>query len=1086
MEKKRFRVPASFPVPIYLWKIMHLCIFFLFLFVASSFATAMPTDTNNPLEQPQQGTVSGKVSDPTGEPIPGATVVVKGTTNGTITDFDGNFTLTNVPPDASLQFSFVGMTTQEVLIGDRSTVNVTLEEQSIGLEEVVAIGYGVQKKKLVTGSTVQVSGEDIERLNTISPMQALQSNSPGLNITETSGEPGAGFKVNIRGIGTMGNSQPLYIVDGVPRNDINYLPPSDIASIDILKDAASAAIYGARAANGVILVTTKKGSKTDKIALNYEGYYGLQNVYKILPLLNAREYMMIQDEANINSGLKPNNWNEILAPGDFERIQNGEWNGTNWLKEIKNKNAPTQTHAITISGGNEASVFSMGLTYTSQEGIFGKPVQSDFERYSFRINSEHTIFRSASSDFDILKIGENLSYTFRTTHGIGTGNMWWNDISNTAKALPVLPMFATDPDDEAFPYHYSIPFNTNYSNPVAAMIYQRGNNLSKNHNLNGNVYLALQPIQGLVFRSSFSASPSYNSYRAWTPSFALGPVATADNNITVQNMGGGLGWMFENTLNYNFDLQEDHTFDVLVGTSAERYGLGEELNTSNVGNVFNDFEHAYIDNANIPTNASIGGNPWDKGGILSYFGRVNYDFRETYLLSLIMRADGSSNFPRGNRWGYFPSVSAGWVITNESFAETVKPTIDFLKLRASWGQNGNQSIPGFQYISLTSFNTSDTPANYYFGTSKGTASLGAFPANIPTFDLKWETSEQLNIGLDARALNSRLSVAFDYYIKTTKDWLVDAPILASWGVTDAPYINGGEIENKGFELGLGWNDGIGEDIRYSVNANMSYNQNEVTKIENSQGIINATDVKIWGNGTYIARAQVGYPIGYFIGYQTDGIFQTREEITNYTNSEGVVIMPDAQPGDVRFVDTDDNGAINELDKVKIGDPNPKLIYSLNLVLDFKGFDFSLTTYGVAGNQIARSWHDAGGPQDNYTTEILGRWHGEGTSNSIPRVLNGSSINQQYFSDLQVEDGAYLRIQNVTVGYDFKKLLINLPFEQLRFYVTGQNLYTFTDYSGMDPAIGTSTDDDNWGWVRGVDLGYYPNPRTIMIGASIKF
>jgi len=1073
MENKRLGVSEFLCILNKFWKYIPAAIFFLILTVVPIITTAQATRT-----------VTGKVSDPTGGSIPGVSIVIKGTTTGTVTDFDGNYTLNNVPANATLTYSFVGMAAQDVVIGERAVVNVTLEEQTIGLEEVVAIGYGVQKKKLVTGATIQVSGEDLERLNTISPMQALQSNSPGLNITEISGEPGSGFKVNIRGVGTLWNSQPLYIVDGVPRDNINYLPPSDIESIDILKDAASAAIYGARAANGVILVTTRKGSKNDKIALGYEGYYGVQNVYKILPLLNAKEYIMIQDEANVNSGMNPNKWNDARAPGDYQRITSGQWNGTNWLKEIRKENAPTQSHAITISGGNAASVFAMGLTYTSQEGIFGKPVQSSFDRYSFRVNSEHTIFRS-DNNFDILKIGENLSYTFRTTHGIGTGNMWWNDISNTAKALPVLPMFSTDKEDKASPYHYSIPFNTNYSNPVAAMIYQRGYNLSKNHNLNGNVYLALQPIKGLTFRTNFSVSPNYNSYRSWTPKYALGPVATATDNRTVQNMSIGLGWMFENTLNYNFDLG-DNSFDVLVGTSAERYGLGENLNTSNVGNVFNDFEHAYITNANIPTNASISGNDLGEGGILSYFGRINYDFRETYMMSLIMRADGSSNFPKGNRWGFFPSVSAGWVITNETFAETWNPAIDFFKIRASWGQNGNQQIPGFQYLSLISFNSSDFPANYYFGTGKGSAALGAFPPNIPTFDLKWETSEQLDIGFDARLINSRLSAAFDYYVKTTKDWLVDAPILASYGVISAPYINGGEIVNKGVELGLGWNDGIGEDIRYSINANVSYNDNEVTKIENSEGKINANGVKLWGNGTYIARAQIGYPVGYFFGYKTAGIFQNAAEIANYKNSKGTVIMPNAQPGDVKFVDLNDDGIISELDKSQIGDPNPDFVFSLNLGLNFKGFDFSVNTYGVAGNQIARSWHDAGGPQDNYTTEILGRWHGEGTSNRIPRVQNGSSINQQYFSDLQVENGDYLRIQNLTVGYDFKRLFNGLPFEQLRFYVTGQNLYTFTKYSGMDPSIGTSTDETSAGWVKGVDLGYYPNPRTLMIGASIKF
>jgi TonB-linked SusC/RagA family outer membrane protein len=647
-------------------------------------------------------------------------------------------------------------------------------------------------------------------------------------------------------------------------------------------------------------------------------------------------------------------------------------------------------------------------------------------------------------------------------------------------------MYASDPDDPSFPYHQAIPWSTNFSNPNATMQYQRGSGESKGFNLNANAYLEIQPIKGLKYKSSFSISPSYGTWRSWSPTYYLGPVNQRLTNSVTQNSDGGLGgWIFENTLNYQFSLKAVHNFNILAGMSAERWGLGEHVGVSNSNSVFNDFEHAWINNANIPGTSSISGYPWGKGGVLSYFGRINYDYKETYLLTLVIRSDASSNFAKGHRWGTFPSVSAGWVVSNESFMASTKSIINSLKIRGSWGQNGNQSIPGFQYISQIAYNTDNTRANYYFDANKVNPTTGAYPLNIPTFDLKWETSEQLDLGFDARFLNSKLTLVFDFYTKKTKDWLVDAPILASWGVDNAPYINGGEIMNKGIEIALGWNDNIG-DFTYSINGNMSYNHNEVTKIKNSQGIINANNVKLWGNGPYVARAEVGYPVGYFWGYKTLGVFQTSAEVSAYRNSAGKVIMPNALPGDVIFVDTDDNGVIDDEDKVMIGDPNPDFIYGLNLACGYKGFDLSVSTYGVAGNQIARCWHDAGQGDANYTTEILNRWHGEGTSNTIPRVTAGSSINFQYTSDLQIENGDYLRISNLTLGYDFKKLIKALPLQQLRLFFTVQNLYTFTKYSGMDPEVGTSTDDSSYGWCKGLDLGFYPSPRTVMIGASVKF
>jgi TonB-dependent starch-binding outer membrane protein SusC len=1032
----------------------------------------------------QEKTVTGTIYGENNATLPGATIQVKGTTIGTVSDASGKFTL-QVPATAEiLTFSFIGMDSQEIPIGKLTQFNVTLVPASVGLEGLVVVGYGVQKKKLVTGSTVEIKGDAITKRNTVSPMTALQSLTTGINITKVSGEPGAGFKVNIRGVGTIGNSQPLYVVDGNIRGDINYLDPSDIQSIDVLKDAASAAIYGARAANGVILVTTKQG-KTNSMEVSYDGYYGVQNLYKTLPLLNANEYLMIQNEGRINSNLAPygpSDYENLLDPESYQQLVDGTWNGTNWLEEMTNKNAPIQSHSINITGGGASSVYSLGLSYTSQEGILGYPVQSNYDRYTFRVNSEHVILRK---NFDIIKFGENILFTYTENHGIATGNMWWNDVYSAIQTNPVLPMYATDPSDPAYPYHQAIPWNTNTSNPNANMTY-RGQTENKGTNTNGNIYLEIQPIKGLVFRSAFSINPSSSSYRAYTPVYYLGPVNQALNNQVTQNSSGGLGsWMFQNTLDYRFSVKAVHHFDVLAGMSAEKYGLGTNLGTTNINSVFNDFEHAYIDNANIAATASISGSPWGQGALASYFGRINYDYDEKYLLTLVLRADGSSNFADGNRWGTFPSVSAGWVLSKESFMESTKSIFNFLKVRGSWGQNGNQSIPAFQYVSQIAYNTNSTRANYYFGSDKLTPTNGAYPLNIPTYDLKWETSQQLDFGFDARLLNSRLSLVFDWYNKTTKDWLVPAPILASWGVDNAPYINGGEITNKGIEIALGWNDNIG-DLTYGVSGNMSFNNNEVTKIENSQQLINATNVKLWGNGPYVARAEVGYPVGYFWGYKTDGLFQNLSDVANYKNAEGVVIMPNALPGDVKFVDTDGNGVIEDADKVMIGDPNPDLIYSLNMNLGYKGFDFLISFYGVSGNQIAYDWHDAGSPQNNYTTEILGRWHGEGTSNRIPRVTDGSSINQQYTSDLQIQDGSYLRISNLTIGYDFKTLFNSVPLKQMRIFFAAQNLYTFTKYSGMDPAIGTSTDDSAFGWARGVDLGFYPAPRTYMLGLSLKF
>lgn len=1028
-----------------------------------------------PLEAAQQ-TVTGTVTDENGQPLQGVNVQVQGTTLGTSTNQSGQFTL-SVAPGAQLTFSYIGYLSQTVTASSTS-MQITLQEDINVLDELVVVGYGTQKKKLTTGATVQVSGEDLQKLSTSSVMSALQSQSPGVQIVQSSGMPGEGFKVTIRGLGTIGNSAPLYVIDGVAGGDINTLNPADVASIDILKDAASAAIYGSRAANGVILVTTKQG-KAGKVSLSYDGYVGWQNVYKMPSILNAKEYMTIMNEVRFNEGQAQYDWAAVI-PKQYEQIQNGSWNGTNWLKEIENKDALTQNHAFNLTGGNEQSKFSLGYSFSGEEGIFGKPTEPKFNRHNLRLNSDHVLLKN--EDFDVIKIGENLTYSYNNRNGIGIGNIYWNDIHNTIIGNPLLPAYNENGGYYDHPSKVADGWTLDGAtvNPLASMVYNRGLNLSKNHSLMANAYAEIQPIKNLKFRSSFGYRMSSNSYRQYTPPYHLSTTSSNPEDDVSQSQGSGYSYTFENTLNYVWYLQDRHQFDALIGTSIEKWGMGSGLNVTNSGSLFpNSWKNAWITNTPTisGTNTIIGGAPWGRGALNSYFGRLNYNFDETYMASVILRADGSSNFAKGERWGYFPSVAAGWVITNESFMQN-STWADFLKLRASWGQNGNASIDPFQYLATVAF---DTRNGYYFGNNKNNLITGAYADILPNPDITWETSEQLNIGLDARFLANRLGLTFDFYKKTTKDWLVQAPVLASYG-TAAPFINGGDIENKGVELGLTWNE-TKNDFRYGISLNASYNKNRVTRIANSEGIIHGPENVLSQGTKEMYRAQVGYPIGYFYGFQTAGIFQNEQQIQEYRN-QGIGILSNAQPGDVIFVDRDGDGSITDNDKTLIGNPHPDITGGLNVNFGYKGFDLSITATGAFGHQIAKSYRSfADSPLQNYTTEVFRRWHGEGTSNKYPRLTMGSHTNSQYISDLYIENGDYVKIQNVTFGYSLKSLFPQMPFSQARIYFTGQNLFTITGYSGMDPEIGYG---DERSWVSGIDVGFYPTPRTYLIGVNLTF
>ena len=1023
----------------------------------------------------QNVNLQGTVVDDSGSPLPGVTIVVKGTMEGTISDIDGSFSFSDVSNDATLVFSFIGMRTQEVLVDGQSIINVTMEEEAIGIDEVVAIGYGVQKKKLTTGANINVGSDDLIQQSTSEALEAIQSQAPGVNIVQNSGMPGEGFKVNIRGLGTIGNSQPLYVIDGVAGGNINNLSPADIESIDVLKDAASAAIYGSRAANGVILVTTKQGRRGD-IQVTYDGYYGIQQIENMEQPLDAKQFMEIYNEERTVSGRDAIDFSSII-PDLYQKIQSGQWNGTNWLEEAYNKNAPIQNHAINIGGGSAQSVFSMGFSYASQEGVLGKPVEPNYERYTVRLNSDHSIYKK--NDLDIIKIGQTLNYSYSKKGGIAIGGMYYNDVRNLLVGNPLVPLYNSEgeyyaADDLAASGLAGL--SSRLYNPIAQMHLNRGMNESRNYNINSNAYLEIQPIRDLVFRSSYGYRYNGNSYRSYQPAYNLaGDVSLTPGRI-VQSSGNGHSWTFENTLNYRFK-SGDHNLDVLVGQSLEKWGLGTNMNVTNANPTFIGFEHAYLDNTDGLTTGvtSISGGPLDRGQLASFFGRINYDYAEKYLLTLVMRADGSSNFAKGNRWGYFPSVSAGWVMTEEDFMQN-NGFVDFLKLRVSWGQNGNSAIDPFQYLALVGF---DKDNNYRFGNNRDVMQLGGYPSILPNPDVSWETSEQLNIGVDANFLNSRLQLVADYYKKTTKDWLVRQPLPAIFGA-QAPYYNGGDIENKGVELSLRWNDRVGE-FSYGAHFNIAKNKNEVIRLGNASGFIQS-DGSIISQGTDpVWRVETGFPVGYFYGYKTVGIFQNQEEIDNWTQG---YLQENPQPGDVIFLDTNGDNNVTPDDKTMIGNPHPDVRIGFGINIEYKGFDFAVTAKGAFGQQILKSYRSfADNEFHNYTDRILTRWNGEGTSNLLPRLTAGNTTNRINISEIYIEDGDFVKIQNVTLGYDFKKLMPNVPLGQARLYVTARNLFTFTDYSGMDPEVGYGNEQP---FVSGIDLGFYPSPRSYMIGVNLKF
>lgn len=1010
--------------------------------------------------QTLQGVVTDQMS---GESLPGANIMVEGTTQGTISDMDGNYTLKLDPGSYTIIFSYVGYLQQSSIVtleeGQTMTLNMGLSPDITTFEEFVVIGYGTQKKKVVTGAISSVDAEEIASQPVVRVDQALQGRTPGVLVTNQSGQPGESPTIRIRGAGTTGNATPLYIVDGLQVSNIDYLNPGDIESIDVLKDAASAAIYGSRAANGVILITTK-GGEAGALQITYSAYQGIQNVSKTIDMLDANQYRELMNEGAENAGLS--------APFDLNEIP--QYN-TNWQESLFESNAPMFNHEVNVSGGNDKSTFSSSLSYFSQQGIIGGD-RSQFDRISARLNTSHEVT-------DFISFGNNLAYSHIENRGISSNTSFNGAYSSALNLDPLTPVFiedqntlsqapyATEPvvtSDDGSVYGISDYVGAEIVNPLALLETQTGQ--TRADKLIGNIYGVVEPIEGLKYRTSFGIDLSYVLFDSYRPLYYLnGAQLNVGKTSVSKNIDRFYKWQWDNTLSYERQIG-DHNFSILAGTAAEKFNF-ENLFGYNTDVPVNDPDNVYLNLATDTLWQANGGAAHNS--ISSVFGRIMYDYQSRYSFNATFRRDGSSRFGENNRYGNFPSVGASWIISEESFFPDLG-ALEILKLRASWGINGNEAIGGnHQYLS-----TINMSRGYIFG---GGRVVGASPSYLENADLRWEESEQLNIAMDFGAFSNRLTATLDYYVKTTNGLLERIPIPGHVG-NDPPFANVGSVENRGVEMSLNWRN-TSEDLSYSIGINGAYNKNTMTEIGNEEGVLPGAS---WAVAGMVTRTEEGLPIAYFWGYETDGIFQNQTEVFTHIGSTGDLLQPDAEPGDVRFVDVNKDGVINADDRTMIGNPTPDWTFGMNASANWRNFDFSMLLTGTYGNEIFNGMQRQDLRYTNRTTAMLDRWTGEGTSNTIPRYTWIDANNNYRVSDLYIEDGSYLRLKNIQIGYTLpESFLQRIRSNNWRIYVSAENLLTLTGYTGADPEIGAMSSFD-----IGIDRGIYPQARIFRLGTSISF
>ncbi len=1000
----------------------------------------MKTTTRATEAQPQEIKVSGTVKDKSG-PLPGVTIQIKNTFQGTSSDQHGNFSLTVPDLNVTLIFSFIGYLTQEIPLQGRSSIDVMMVQDVMNLDEVVVVGYGTQLKKDLTGAVSTVSSKEIQKLPVVGVQQALQGQVAGVQVTENYGTPGAGVQVRIRGIGTIGDSDPLYVIDGVSTKDgINSLNTNDIESISVLKDASAAAIYGARAANGVVLITTKKG-QSGVSQVQFNAQYGVQAISNKLDLLTADQYTEVMDEALKNDGLEPV-WNNP-----------GLGAGTDWQDVIFRK-AAFQKYDLSFTSGTDKTSYLLGLGYYGQDGIVN---YSDFKRYNIRFNLNSNVSKNfvVGTNMNLSRISEDLIDT--EINGV---------VRSAIFQPPTIPVYNEDGS-------YAGPGANegDAQNPLGMA--DRSDKTSVYDKLFGNLFASYQFTPSLQFKSSIGLNVYSLQTKDFDPTFSEGNANRLINCLTTQD-ADYFDVTWENTLDYTKNIQ-NHTINVLVGNTMQDAKTntltGYRENFSN-----NEGYLQYLDAGSANDKARGNLTEWS---LLSYFGRVNYDYAGKYLLSVNTRYDGSSRFGKNNRWGLFPSASAGWRISKESFFNV--PLIDDLKLRASWGQLGNQDIGLYAFTSTLQqiYYTLGIPQSVY---------VGYYPASDFNPDVKWETTTQLDFGIDMYAFDYRLYFSVDYYKKNTTDMLLTLPQPATSGFGSTGYENLGEVENKGWEFQAMWRDKIG-DVGYNLSANVTTSKNKVIGLGEYNDAI--TSGLFFDMST---RTEVGHSIREFYGYVTDGIFQNQSEIDAVNakaaelNGEGTVYQSLlTAPGDIRFKDLDGDGKITSEDRTFIGNPYPDLFFGFTAGVNYKGFDFSMTFQGQFGNEIynaTKFWLTNSGYNYNKGTDILERWTGEGTSDSEPRLTTLDPNQNSRGSDRYIEDGSYVRLKTLQLGYTLPESVAKKIFlKGARVFVTGTNLLTFTNYTGYDPEVGTARASLGDRTV-GFDEVTYPQNKSFVVGLNV--
>lgn len=998
--------------------------------------------------------IEGTVQDTSGNPLMGVSIVVKGTMKGASTDFDGNFTIANVKKGEVLVFSSVGFQNKEITIANATPLKVVLNEDAQALEEVVVIGYGTQKVSKISGSVSTVNKENLEKLNSVRADDALQGQASGVNVI-SSGSPGSKPTVLVRGIPSYTGTDPLVVIDGVSQtlDDLNSLNPSDIESMNVLKDAALSAIYGVKGGNGVIVVKTKSGKRNSKTQFSFNSSYGIQEVVKTVDVLNASEYVAILNEASANAG-QGIVFNDISGYGV----------GTNWQDEVL-KEAPIVTHNFTASGGSEKTSYFLSAGYLGQEGVVGGGDKSYFNRLNLTAN-----FNTDLSEK--LKFIINTSYANIKNSALSENNIT-SVLSNALNFDPTV-----SPYDKDGNFGISETITQEIINPLAKIndTYNKANT----NKLTGKLELQYDILENLKVTSRFGYTYvdvySKNFYplvyygvghNATNANKDLSAIVTTDDegnetsttNRVSEAKTNYFNYTYELYGNYNFNIGDDHTFETVLGFSIAK-STGENVTANAEGVPFNSWEYADVSAATGDSSSQTAGSWQYENRNLSYFTRINYDYLGRYLLSFTGRIDGSTSFGENNKFAFFPSASLGWLVSDEEFFTS--ETINYFKLRGSYGSVGNDNIS-------PQFSTISTFPKYTFD---GTIISGSTLASIPNADVSWENQIQYNIGFDAKLLDSKVTISADYFNKTVDDLLFNPTLSLYLGTPQYPTANIGKTSSYGIDASVGYKDTFGENFKFNTNISFTTSTNKVEEINNGDKYIDGASYGI--PSTVVTRFEEGYSPGYFYGYKTDGIFQNQSEINAHATQEG------AAPGDIRYVDVDNNGKIDADDRTKIGDPFPDFTLGWNLGLGYKNFDFSVFTYASVGGDVYRAY-ERNSTYTNRFASVLDRWTGEGTSNSEPRVTFVDDNNNTRASDRYVEDGTFVKIKNIQLGYNLPETLLEMiGFKQLRIYGQVKNAFTFTDYSGYDPEISSGVLD------TGIDRGTYPQPRVWSVGINVKF